>query len=145
MLALESHLEPAKLDVVCAEVWRAANGNIRLWQHYRIHVLVELVDPTEGVIGGDDIEEAPATLDLRTGAIELDSPKRGYPMLNWAHCGATIIFCGERYSCFIQRDNLPSGERCWGSDVVEFIEKNGYHAVLDLMTLEHSGPALSSF
>lgn len=139
LLALGSDHTPSRLDVVCASIWRAPNGNIRLWKHGRVRVTVELVDPCEGVIGGDDIEMVWATLDLGSGALELDAPQRGYPLLQWADTGATVHFEGQSYHAFIKSDNLPPAQECWGLDVVQFIAQHGYHATLDLTTLHHAG------
>lgn len=135
--AIEENMDRDPLVVVCAEVWRASNGNIRLWQCAKVEVLVEVVDPTEGLIGGDDIDTVPATLNLATGEVVLDNPKRGHPLLSWSDTGTCIMFNGSYYNARILKTNLPCG--IWGQDIADFICKHGYTPTINLATLAYAG------
>lgn len=133
MLALESTSHRHPLQVVCAEVLRAANGNIQMWRHGRVQVHVDLVDPTEGFIGGDDIDTVPATLDLTTGEITLNDPKFGHPLLNWSDRGVSIQFNGVIYCAELVNENIPPN--IWGTDIVDHIRANGYQATIAIPSM----------
>lgn len=138
-LAIKVHNDKRALHVACAEIWYAPNGNIRMWSTRPLRVHVELVDPEEGFIGGDDITPAPATLNMQTGEIVLDNAFHGHPLLNWHDVGTCIVFDGARYHATIRSENLPQG--IWGRDVLEFIQRNGYAATIDLESLQCAGAA----
>lgn len=141
-IAIASNMDRDPLEVVCAEVWRAANGNIRMWQHDHVRVLVDLVDPAEGFIGGDDIETVPATLNLQSGEILLDNPKQGHPLLNWSDTGVCISFSGSRYYARIVHETLPLDIA--GGDVADFIREHGYAATINLASLSSAAGARQS-
>lgn len=138
-IALASNMDRAPLKVECAEVCRANNGNIRLWQSSEIEVLVDVVNPSDDFIGDDDIETVPAFLNLQSGEIRLASPKRGYPLMNWQDTGVNIIFHGHLYHACRLVDNVP--DEIWGDAITAFLRETGYTVTIDLSTLEKSGIA----
>lgn len=132
-IAIQSCMDRAPLEVVCSEVWRASNGNVREWQHKQVRVLVDVVDPTAGFIGGDDVDAVPAMLNLFTGEIRLDNPRQGHPLLNWSDTGVCISFHGSQYHARVQTDNLPPDIA--DHDIVGFIREHGYTVTVDLASL----------
>lgn len=139
-LAIETNMDRDPVEVLCAEIWRAANGNVRFWQHEKpIAVLVDVVDAEEGFIGGEDIDTVPATLDLKTGAIVLADSKKGSLLLNWSDTGVTITFEGQRYHAELVSENLPKG--IWGRQISDFIRQFGYKAQIDITSLTIAGAA----
>lgn len=104
-----------------------------------VDVLVDVVDPTQGIIGGDDVTSVPAKLDLASGAIALDNPKHGHPLLNWVETGVSLIHDGQRYYAQLLEDNLP--EYFYGEEIVDYIRKHGYHATIDVRTLTKASGA----
>lgn len=132
-LSIQSNMDSDPLEIVCAEVWRTANGNVRQWQHKQLSILIDVVDPTAGFIGGEDVDAVKATLDLFTGEIVLDNPKQGHPLLVWSDTGVCITFAGSLYHAHLIRDSLPPGIVSF--DIVDFVREHGYTATVDLMSL----------
>lgn len=106
-------------------------------EHIQVDVNVDLVDPTEGFVGGDDISCAVAQLDLNSGAITLENPKSGWPLLNWSDLGISIRHEGVLFHAHLLESNVPCEFQ--GEEIVRYIQEQGYSARIDLATLVLSG------
>lgn len=98
-----------------------------------IEIKTEVVDVTDGVIGGDDVSVVSARLDLSTGRLVLVDKELGYPLLVWDEVGATIHYGERQYSVPVLKDSIP--DDLWRTEVSDHIMDNGYWALLDLRSL----------
>lgn len=97
-----------------------------------VAVLVEVVDPADGLAGRNGVVEAPALLDLITGELHLLDTGLGFAPHG---CDARIWI--RRGSCWVKaalfKHSLPN--RLRGQDVIAHINEHGYTATLDLTTV----------
>lgn len=105
--------------------------------HAPLEVTVEVVNITEGLIGGEDVSIVPAILDLTTGKLALVDKELGYPPLIWDEIGATIHHGGNQLHIPVTEDNVPN--HLWRAEISDHIRTHGYWAMLDLRSLLHMG------
>lgn len=101
--------------------------------HAPLEVTVEVVDITEGLIGGEDVSIVPALLDVTTGKLALVDKELGHPLLIWDEIGATVHHGGSQYQIPVTGDNVPND--LWRTEIPDYIKAHGYWAVLDLRVL----------
>lgn len=101
--------------------------------HAPLEVTVEVVDITEGLIGGEDVSIVPAILDLTTGKLALVDKELGHPLLIWDEIGATVHHGGNQYQIPVTEDNVPN--ELWRAEISDHIRAHGYWAMLDLCVL----------
>lgn len=101
--------------------------------HTPLDVKVEVVDITEGIIGGEDVSIVPALLDLTTGKLALVDKELGHPLLIWGEIGATIHRGVSQYQVPVMEDNVPGDLS--RAEIYDHIRAHGYWAVLDLRVL----------
>jgi len=95
-----------------------------------IAIKADVVDFTQGCIGGDDVTSVDALLDLHTGKVTLTDHSLGYPLLVMdEECS---IWHADKAYCLPQvvASGLPDGLD--DDEIIEHIKLHGYWAVVDL-------------
>lgn len=126
-------LSVSPTDVVTAAV---VMGLSSATETSSVEVTVQVVNPTEDFIGGNDIDKMPAVLNLHTGHLDLIDPRLGHPVLCMDDI-ATIVHRGVTYQGAFITDSVP--EDIAHDAIVTHIREHGYRASIDVTSIRYAG------
>jgi hypothetical protein len=94
-----------------------------------VEVTVEVVDPTQDFIGGEDIDKARAIVNLRTGHLDLVDAGLGHPIL-CTDGAATIYHRGRAFNAAVVDCSIP--ESMQPEEIPAHVRVHGNRGLIDL-------------